>query len=73
MSKVGKLGEKTLSAWCSEPHVEIIATSPDEDARGWDFLLEFPLDNEKLGFVKDFVSGLKSNRHAPFKLNRESV
>jgi filamentous hemagglutinin family protein len=25
------------------------------------------------GFVKDFVSGLKSNRHAPFKLNRESV
>jgi hypothetical protein len=26
-----------------------------------------------MGFVKDFVSGLKSNRHTPFKFNRESV
>jgi hypothetical protein len=25
------------------------------------------------GFVKDFVSGLKSNRHAPFKFDRESI
>jgi hypothetical protein len=50
MKKVGKSGEKTLSKWCV--NVDIIATRPDEDERGWDFLLEFPLDNEQT-YLKD--------------------
>jgi hypothetical protein len=47
MGNVGTLGEKTLELWCSQRQVDIIATPPDQDSRGWDFLLEFPLNNER--------------------------
>lgn len=37
---IGRLGENTLSLWCSEKN--ITATFPSEDRHGWDLLLEFP-------------------------------
>ncbi len=37
---IGRLGESTLSLWCSEKN--ITATFPSEDRHGWDLLLEFP-------------------------------
>jgi tetratricopeptide (TPR) repeat protein len=42
----------------------------DRALQFWQESLEI---KETIGFVKDFVSGLKSNRHAPFKFNREAV
>lgn len=37
---LGRLGEKTLSAWATQ--VDITCNKADEDDAGWDFLLEFP-------------------------------
>jgi hypothetical protein len=38
MADIGNIGQKLFSAWCSQ--VGIIATPPDEDKRGWDYLVE---------------------------------
>ncbi len=43
-SKVSKLGEKSLDTWASQADIDI--NKSIEDATGWDFVLEFPLDTE---------------------------
>lgn len=39
---LGDLGENLLRTWCSQ--VGIDATPPEKDRKGWDFLLELPLE-----------------------------
>lgn len=45
MAKIGSIGEKLFSLWCSE--ADITCNPSTEDSAGWDFKLDFPIDEAR--------------------------
>lgn len=55
MRDLGDLGELHFNIWCSE--VGLIANKSTKDKMGWDFIVEFPFNNE--------ITGLTVHQSAP--------
>ncbi len=67
---IGKLAEATLEAWAAQ--VSVTANRAQNDREGWDYILQFPLENVSTGTPLDLrpsrpecliqVKGLESKR-----------